>query len=130
MSVKDDMMRLVNKKASVLRKIKRRQVTSKSYVEDVINFLDEIDQLSKTTDDQITYYNDIKLACQRLDEKLKTFDSFVYAEVKWHDSDETDWRQHYAEGVTITWSNEYITLHPNADPVEYIDYNRLLLEDL
>jgi hypothetical protein len=131
MSVKDDMMKLVNKKAAQLKRLKKRQITSKSYVQDVIDFLNEVDQLSKTTLDEVTYYHDIRLSCQRLNEKLKTFDPFVTAEVQWHNNEgETDWRNFYAEGVVVNWSSEYVLLHPGTDPVEYIDYNRVLLEDL
>ena len=134
MSVKDDMMKLVNKKAAQLKRLKKRQVTSKSYVQDVIDFLNEVDQLSKTTLDEVTYYHDIRLSCQRLNEKLKTFDPFVSAEVQWHgDGGGTgwrDWRSFYAEGVVVNWSSEYVLSHPGTDPVEYIDYNRILLEDL
>ena len=131
MSVKDDMMKQVNKKAAQLKRLKKRQVSSKSYVQDVIDFLNEVDQLTKTTLDEVSYFHDIKLSCQRLNEKLKTFDPYVVAEVKWiENADTSDWRQFYAEGVTIYWSPEYSQIHPEADKVEYVDYNRILLEDL
>lgn len=130
MSVKDDVLKLVNKKAAQLKRLKKRQKTSKSYIQDIIDFLDELDQLTTNAIDEISYYHDIRLSCQRLNDKLKTFDPFIIAEVQWHDNtDITDWRGAYAESVKITWSNEYMLLHPDADPVEYIDYNQILLED-
>ena len=124
---KQDVLDMINKKMKRNKEIKKKTSIDKTYKQDVLLFLERLEDIYASATDPIEFDVLLEQACKILDRELKKEDPYVQAEVNWNNP--KDWRTMRALGVTITWSNYYQNLYPNSHAMEYIDATDLIFED-
>ena len=129
MSVKDDMMKAVNKKAEIYR-IHQENLRSNDPKGLIFDFLKKADEIRQNAVLEVDFTNDINHIINKLVLYLRRIDNCC-VDVVWN-KDETisTWRDIYPVGVKIIWSEKYLEQNKNKDNELYISIDHLLLEQM
>lgn len=131
MSDKNDAMKevldLIDKKAKRSRELRERSQDDFTPVEEVLNFLHNIEVAMADATDPLDYAVAIERETKLLDSRMKIHDPYVHIEVHWNDT--SDVNELRPLGVVIKWSKYHIRLNPDKPEEEYVDVGRLLLDD-
>lgn len=126
MSIKNKLLKEIDKKAKKIVE-KRQSAAGNSSIEAaVFDFFKNIEEARKLHDGQM-YNRQLFLQAQSsLKTRLRGFDRDVKLSIEFNISDDTlSWEEQNVRGVTIWWSQVYITKN-NVDPSLYIDVGQML----
>jgi hypothetical protein len=94
----------------------------------VMQFIDAMEKISKESKSSLEFDTGMSREARMLHDNLRSLDQGVNVEVVWADNPEEDWKNLNVDGVKITWSDSYVTTHPEKGKELYIDVGSLFLE--
>ena len=126
MTIKNDLLKKINKKAQDIRD-KRVEAANNKSIEDVVfaffKNIEDAKLLNQGTFYDANVFGSAKIS---LAERIKSFDRGAKVSVEYNTpEDERSWEDQDVRGVTIWWSQTYIIKH-GVDPSLYIDVSQML----
>lgn len=126
MSVKKDLLKEIEKKASRIREKRTAAASVKTIERYIADFFKDIEDARSLNNNEYYDYNLVSNAHHSLESKLKNFDKGVKTSLNWSYTEENESAlSGYIVGVTIWWSSSYINKN-NCDPSLYLDAGSLL----
>lgn len=126
MTIKHKLLQEINKKAQKIRDKRVEAANNKTLENAVFDFFKNIEE-SRTIRGDKSYDPDLfHQAKKSLEERVRSYDRGAKISVEFEASDDTaSWEQQPVRGVTIWWSQVYITKN-NVDPSLFIDVSQML----
>lgn len=126
MSIKNDLLKEIEKKASRIREKRTAAASVKTIERYIAEFFKDIEDARSLNNNDYYDYNLVSNAHRSLESKLKNFDKGVKTALKWsHTEEDASALSGYIIGVTIWWSSAHIAKN-NCDPSLYMDAGSLL----
>lgn len=126
MNIKNKLIQEINKKAQKIRDKRVEAASNKTLENAVFDFFKNIEESRKIRGDKSYDAELFYQAKKSLEERVKAYDRGAKVSVEFEVSDDTtSWEQQPVRGVTVWWSQVYITKN-NVDPSLFIDVSQML----
>ena len=122
-------MKEINKKAQKIRDKRIEAASNKTLENAVFDFFKNIEE-SRTIRGDKSYDPDLFAKAKKsLEERIRSYDRDAKVSVEFEVSEDlASWERQPVRGVTIWWSQTYITKN-NVDPSLFIDVSQMLFLD-
>jgi len=124
--IRKKLMEEIEKKTKRHKEARSHADVNKTVEGVVFDFFRNIEQARQVHNNE--FYDKVifKEAWRSMKDRLKSIDHNVKHKMKWNiDQDDIDWPHNIVQGITITWSVEYLK-DKNIYPTLYIDVGQML----
>ena len=131
MSVRDDILKKINKKADRYREQRAISMGKGDYDKLLVEIIKNIDEMRSKSTNGVDFAAYMDTAYEHLKMKLRRSDPNVIAELIWNHEDMVEeWQDLRIVGIRIVWSDKWKLEHPNEDGERYLSVDQIWLEGL